>query len=257
MTGVSKGRPGSARPSVVLVHGAWHAAWCWQRVVTALAAAGVTAIAVDLPGRGSDHRPLGDLHADAARLTRVLDEVGGQIVLAGHSYGGAVITEAGCHPAVAHLVYVAGLPLDFGETCANAGGAEAAATISHEGRPELGAGFRTAPEGVVTLDPLIARTCLYHDCDADTTAWAVARLGPQLLTGLQQEPRTAAWRARPSTYLVCADDLAVHPDLQRLLARRCTSSAELPTGHTPFLSRPDLVAGVLAGLVAGLHEDHR
>jgi hypothetical protein len=57
-----------------------------------------------------------------------------------------------------------------------------------------------------------------------------------------------AWRTKPSTYVVCANDQAIHPVLQRILARRCVTAVEWPTGHAPFLSRPDLPAGLLAGL---------
>ena len=71
---------------------------------------------------------------------------------------------------------------------------------------------------------------------------------PQPLLNLSQAPEAIAWRERPSTYVVCTDDMAVHPDLQRLLARRCTNALEWPTSHSPFLSRPDLVAGLVSDL---------
>lgn len=234
---------------VILVHGAWHGAWAWDRVLPLLAAAGVEATAIDLPGHGDDSGPFGDLHADAARLSRELDGLGSNVVLVGHSYGGAVITEAGVHHAVEHLVYVASFVLDAGESCTTALAAEAeAAGIDHQGRPDLGGGFIEGPDGTVSLDPLVAAACFYNDCDRATADWALARLGPQPLASLRQAPNGVAWTATPSTYAVCADDLAVHPDLQRLLARRCTTSVEWPTGHCPFLSRPELVAELLIEL---------
>jgi pimeloyl-ACP methyl ester carboxylesterase len=233
--------------SVLFVHGAWHGAWAWDRVLPLLAAEGVDAVAIDLPGHGDDAGPLGDLHTDAARVRGELDRLRSDVVLVGHSYGGAVITEAGDHPAVDHLVYIAAFALDTGESCVSAAVAEAAG-ISHEGRPNIGAGFVEGPGGTVTLDPLVAGTCLYNDCDDDTVAWALARLGPQPLATLSQTPSTVAWRAKPSTYLVCADDMVVHPDLQRILAARCSVGAESSTGHSPFLSRPDLVAGLIVEL---------
>jgi pimeloyl-ACP methyl ester carboxylesterase len=173
------------------------------------------------------------------------------VVLAGHAYGGAVITEAGSHPAVAHLVYLSGLALDDGESCSDAASEEAvSAGISHAGRTELAAGFVTGPGDTVTLDPDVARACLYHDCDRATADWAIARLGPQPLISLRQQPWAVAWRTKPSTYVVCANDQAIHPVLQRILARRCIAAVEWPTGHAPFLSRPDLLAGLLAGLAS-------
>ncbi|HYA50846.1 MAG TPA: alpha/beta fold hydrolase, partial [Streptosporangiaceae bacterium] len=98
MTGKSSAPPGGP-PAVVLVHDAWHGAWCWEPGIAALAAAGVTALAIDLPGHGDDPGPMRDLHGDAAHVSSVLDSLDGSVVLAGHAYGGAVITEAGSHPA--------------------------------------------------------------------------------------------------------------------------------------------------------------
>ncbi len=234
---------------VVLVHGAWHGAWAWDRVLPLLAATGVEGLALDLPGHGEDTQPLGDLYSDAARVRETLDELKDDVVLVGHSYGGAVITEAGRHPAVRHLVYIAAFALDVGESCMSAATAEIEASqISYDGRPNLGAGFTMRPGDTITLDPASAAACLYNDCDPETVAWALARLGPQPIVTLQDAPTQAAWRTKPSTYVVCLDDMAVHPDLQRIMARRCGSALEWPTDHSPFLCRPDLVATLLADL---------
>ena len=219
------------------------------RVVPLLASAGVECAAVDLSERGEDDGHFRDLYSDVARVRGARDEFDGDVVLVGHSYGGAVITEAGLHPAVRHLVYVAAFVLDGGESCVNAAATEGdAAQISHDGRPNLGAGFIIDPADLVTLDPSSAAACLYNHCDADTVAWALARLVPQPLITLEGTPKGAAWRTKPSTFVVCVDDMAVHPDLQRIMARRCGSVMEWPTGHSPFLCRPDLVAGLLVDL---------
>ena len=235
--------------AVVLVHGAWHGAWCWQPVMDRLRTAGVKAFACDLPGHGSDPGPFGDLHQDAARVRDLLDTLEPPVVLVGHSYGGAVITEAGDHGSVAYLVYLAALALDQDESCLNAAAGEAqAAIISHEGRPDLGAGLVPGPDDTVSLDRSIAAQCLYEDCDDETTGWALDRLGAQPLITLQQTPDAVAWRTRSSTYIVCANDLTVHPALQRLLASRCTTHVEWDCGHSPFLSHPALVADLLTEL---------
>jgi len=226
-----------------LVHGAWHGAWCWARVVATLAVLGVPAVAVELPGHGADPGPAADLHGDADRVREVLGTIDGPIVLVGHSYGGAVITEAGMHTAVAHLIYLCALAIDSDESCVSAAAVQAAtAGISHEGRPDLGAGFVVGSDRTVMLDVSVAATCLYSDCDDDTTDWAVARLGPQPLITLQQTPDAVAWRSKTSTYVVCANELA----------KRCTSSVEWQTGHSPFLSRPDLVAGLVARIATSV-----
>jgi pimeloyl-ACP methyl ester carboxylesterase len=253
ITGKSIAMPGGP-PAVILVHGAWQGAWCWERAAAALAAAGITALAIDLPGHGNDPGPMGDLHGDAAHVSSVLGALDGPVVLVGHAYGGAVITEAGSHRAVSHLVYLAALALDDGESCSTAGSQEAASEgISHSGRPDLAAGYAAGSDGTSALEPDVALACFYQDCDPATAAWAIARLGPQPLASLQQPPYSVAWRTKPSTYVVCANDQAIHPGLQRILARRCLTTVEWPTGHTPFLSRPELVAALLADLAARPH----
>jgi pimeloyl-ACP methyl ester carboxylesterase len=237
---------GAVANTVVLVHGAWHGAWCWERVVPGLNDRGLRATAIDLPGHGADSGPFGDLHGDAARVLEALDQLDEPAIVVGHSYGGAVVTEAGDHPMVEGLVFVAALVLDAGESCMEAalGGSEAAG-ISWEERPNLAEGFIVGSDDTVTLDPKIAAVCLFNDCDDQTVEWALEHLGPHPFGNLRQRPRRISWRTKPSTYVVCSDDLAVHPDLQRVLAKRCTSSIEMRTGHSPFLSRPELIVAIL------------
>jgi pimeloyl-ACP methyl ester carboxylesterase len=237
----------SVPATAVLVHGAWHGAWCFDRVMPLLAAANVPAVAVDLPGHGADRSPFTDLHGDAARVRALLDTINGDVVLVGHSYGGAVITEAGTHPAARHLVYLCALALDDGESCA-AAAVEETSGLSYEGRPSLAEGWARHPDGTTTLTPEGAAACLYQDCDPGTTAWAIARLGPQPMANLAQAPDAVAWRARPSTYVVCTKDQAIHPGLQRVLARRCTTTHEWATGHSPFANEPAMVSALLADL---------
>jgi pimeloyl-ACP methyl ester carboxylesterase len=234
---------------VLLVHGAWHGAWCWDPVLSALAERGVRALAIDLPGHGRDPGPLSDLYGDAARVRAALDGFDEPVVLVGHSYGGVVITEAGVHPQVARLVYIASFNLDEGESAMSAAIAESeTGAIDHSGRPDPLAHFREAPDGVSTIDPEGARVLFYNDCTPDVADWAVSMLGPQPMVTLSQAPRQVAWRASPSTYVVCTEDNIVHPDLQRVLARRADEVVEWRTGHSPFLSRPGLVAELLGRL---------
>src|SRR3954451_4196673 len=239
-----RGMPVAA--AVMLVHGAWHGGWCFDRVVEILTAAGVPVVAPDLPGHGGDPGPFTDLHGDSARVAEVLDGRS-DVVLLGHSYGGAVVTEAGVHPAVRHLVFLCGMALDDGETCAAAAVAESV-DISHAGRPNLGKSMQRHDDGTSTLLPSAAE-CLYQDCSPVDVDWAMDRLGPQPMLNLAQTPRTLAWRTKPSTYVACTDDLTIHPELQRILARRCTTTRELSTGHSAFLSQPQQVSDLLLSLV--------
>lgn len=242
--------------SAVLVHGAWHGAWCFEHVLPLLEAAGVPAVAVDLPGHGADPGPLADLHGDAARVRAVIDELDDDCVLLGHSYGGAVVTEAGVHPSVRHLVYLCAFALDAHESCMSAAIDESAVLdLSWEGRPNLADAFVLHEDGTSTLTDTGAADCLYNDCDAATTVDAVARLGPQPMVTLGQEPAAVSWRERPSTYVVCTDDLGVHPGLQRVMAARCTRTVEWSTSHSPFLSRPELIADLLVAIAREVDQD--
>src|SRR4051794_33952324 len=145
--------------TVVLVHGAWHGTWCWDAVTRRLDAAGVPNIAVDNPSvtwPSVERAPAG-LDEDADNVRRVLDGIDGPVVLVGHSYGGAVITDAGTHDRVQHLVYVTAFTLDDGESVMQndlQGG---------EGATELVEALRFDGDAV-TLEPEGAIAAFYHDC---------------------------------------------------------------------------------------------
>jgi pimeloyl-ACP methyl ester carboxylesterase len=218
----------------MLVHGAWHGAWCWQSLIERLAAVRITVVAVDLPsvrGRGAT------LHDDADKVRRLLDDFNEPVVLVGHSYGGAVITDAGAHDAVRELVYISAFVLDQGETVqendlAGGSGSVVERAVRLEG-------------DAMTIDPELATAAFYHDCDPEAAASATRSLRPQSLASFNGKPRTIAWHDKPATYALCTDDRAVLPDLQRANARRLSSTVEWPTSHSPFLSRPDLVAELI------------
>jgi pimeloyl-ACP methyl ester carboxylesterase len=237
----------SAPATVVLVHGAWHGAWCWDKVAALLEARGVPVVTLDLPGHGESREPLGDLASDGAALAAALGDIDGPIVVCGHSYGGAVVSEgAGGHDGVRHLVFLTAFPLDVGESCTAAAVGEVDPAETAESL--LGAALRVDDDGVTTLDPVAVVAALFHDCADDDVAFALERLGPQAMDELQGQASRAAWRDVPSTYVVCTEDRGVPPSLQRALARRATEVVEWPTSHSPFLSRPELVVDLLAGL---------
>ena len=160
--------------TLVLVHGAWHGAWCWEKVLPRLEAAGVEAKAVDLAGAGGVP---GDLGADAGAVRVVLDGIGGPAVLCGHSYGGVVITEVGLHPAVVHLVYVAAFVPDAGKG------------LRDIPRPDPATARLPAvlgEDGLLRLEPEAVHL-VYHDCDPDEVDAARARFRPQRPEGFVQE----------------------------------------------------------------------
>jgi pimeloyl-ACP methyl ester carboxylesterase len=222
--------------TVVLVHGAWHGAWCWEPVVALLADRGIRAVGVELP--------LTSFADDVQVLRDVLDDVSGygSVVLCGHSYGGAVITQAGAHPAVDQLVYI----------CAVAP-AEGEKTVPAAELADADAGptpLLIVDDGSASFDPQLAVEMFYGGCDADDVAWALARLRPIMLACFGAEVTEAAWRVRHSTYVITRDDKALSPTLQRSFAARCNDVVEWPTSHSPFLSQPELVSGLLGDIAA-------
>lgn len=224
--------------TVVLVHGAWHGPWCWAQVLGGLDDARVPAVAVDLPGP--------DVPSDAAAVRCAIDELGdgARVVLVGHSYGGAVITAAGTHPAVERLVYVCAFAPDADETVIGI-------ALDHEDQGELGHAIEIHDDGTSTLDPTLAPNALYGDCSPDDIDRALGLLRPQHGTTLSTPPGVAAWRERPTTYVVCGADRGIPPSLQRWMAARIPDVAlvEWPeSSHSPFLSRPAELADLLAGL---------
>jgi pimeloyl-ACP methyl ester carboxylesterase len=230
---------GDRAATIMLVHGAWHGRWCWDPVRQLLHEGGIATAAVDNP---SVTRPGSDLHADGDNLRTALDAISGPIVLVGHSYGGAVITDAGTHPNVEHLVYLTAFPLDTGESVME--------NDLHGGEEmKLGESLRFDGD-VVSVDPARAVEFFFHDCAPDVADAAAARLEPMSLAAMRSVTRGVAWRDVPSTYVVCTDDRALPVALQRSCAARIGEVVELPTSHSPFLSRPDDVARMLAGLAS-------
>jgi pimeloyl-ACP methyl ester carboxylesterase len=199
-------------------------------------------IAIDLPGHGASTLPLGDLQADAHHVAHLLADIGGDVVLVGHSYGGGVITEAAGHADnVAHLVYVAAICPDIGESVARS------VVVEDLPRAELNDALAVA-DGIITVDPGRAQSVFYHDCEPADAAAAIDRLGPQRSASLTQPVTVASWRTLPSTYILCRDDRAIPAALQSVLAQRCGSVVELDASHSPFLSMPEAVADVLEPL---------
>ena len=226
-----------AEVGAVLVHGLWHDAWAWDAVRARLEAVGVPSAAVELPLTG--------LEDDVAATIATLDRFGKPAVLVGHSYGGAVVTAAGGHPHVTQLLYLAAFQLAEGESVGR--------TLPDLDIPPTGLGeaLRFSADGQqVSVDPALATGLFYADAPAVAAAAAVARLRPVHRSVFRGVPATIGWRATPSTYVVCADDRAVHPDLQRAMAQRATTRLEWPGGHSPALTRPGEVATLIAELAA-------
>src|SRR5215204_2420748 len=231
---------------IVFVHGAlvFDGAWWWHRMVEPLAALGLGTRAVELPSCVSDPGAFGeamaDMCADADAVGAALGEEDDSVVLVGHSYGGMVITDAAAgQENVRHLVYVTSVMPERGETLASFGGSELGAWM--DPREE---------DGTMGIKVELLPEAFMQDCDEAAVAGALERLTRQPLAAFGQAPRAVAWREKPSTYVVCAEDRATPPEAQRGYARRAGKEIELSTGHHPMLSHPELLARVIAEAAA-------
>jgi len=224
----------STAPTVVLVHGAWADASSWRRVIPHLLAKGIPVVAVQNPTSS-----LGD---DVQATQRALDSVEGPIVLVGHSWGGAVITEAGNDPKVKALVYVAAFAPKVGQSVGDLVGA-------HESPPAL-AKIRDDGAGFLSLSAQGWVEDVASDLPEDE-ARVLAVVQPTFPARAFGDKITeAAWSTRPTWYVVSAEDRVVSVALERELAAMMKAkTTELKAGHLSLLSMPDAVADIIIDAV--------
>jgi pimeloyl-ACP methyl ester carboxylesterase len=216
---------------VVLVHGAWHGAWCWDGVVAELKDRGIASTAVELPLTG--------LVPDVAAARTAIEAAGPGSVVIGHSYGGSVVSMAAAGvPGIARLIYVAAFLT------------EADADTLSMVTPQLGQAIRANESGEITIDPAGAAECFYGDADPATAAAMASRLRPLTLDLTLPPDVEVAWKSVPATYVVCSNDQAIRPDMQREMSARAETVLEWPTDHSPFLTRPAAVAELVARYIA-------
>lgn len=236
----------------VLIHGAWHGAWCWNKVVPELEALGHQAVTPDLPGLGDDPAPARGITLDdyIARIVQTLDAQPGKVFLLGHSMGGMAISGAAeLRPAKLHwLIYLAAfLPRD-GECL----------LAIEERNPDPRVPLNVIPSEdreVLTLREEKITEMFYNDCTAVDAAWARARLRPQSakpLSGAVHLTERNFGRV-PRAYIECTEDGAIGVAFQRDMIRAspCQRVITLRAGHSPFLSMPRQLAGILSDIAAG------
>jgi pimeloyl-ACP methyl ester carboxylesterase len=220
--------PTKAR-NIVFVHGLFADGSCWSEVIARLQAAGLNATSVQ--------NPLTTLPEAVASARRVLDRQDGPTVLVGHSFAGMIITEAGVHPNVLALVYVAARAPDAGE--------DYTALASTFPAPPATAGIVfDGDEG------RLSEAAFLRDFAGDLpeakakVLYAVqAPFHKALLTGKTTQ---AAWRSKPSFYAVSTEDRTINPDLERFMARRMgAKTIEVKASHLSLISRPDEIASLI------------
>jgi pimeloyl-ACP methyl ester carboxylesterase len=215
------------RPTYVLVHGAWHGAWCWRDVGGELDRRGLAWRALDLPSAHDTAEGTSDLVDDAAAVAAIAGELG-PVVLVGHSYGGVVIAEAAASvDQLTELVFVAALIPRPGQSATDA---------SRELEVRTALDEAVVVDGpLLRIDPERASAAFYGDCSSVDQAWAIDHLGSQTLASL----RFARRAPDPSVtrrYILCERDRAVDPSFQELMSRRCDDVIRLGSDHSPFLS---------------------
>ena len=215
--------------NVVLTHGLFADGSCWLDVITRLQAAGLSPTAVQ--------NPLTTLPDAVAETARVLDRQDGPTVLVGHSFAGMIVTDAGVHPKVSAVVYVAARAPDAGEDY-----------------PALAAKYPTPPASAGIVfdgdEGRLTEAAFLHDFAGDLPeARARALYAVQqpfhraLLTGKTQN---AAWRSKPSFYAVSTQDRTINPDLERFMAKRMgATTIELNSSHLSLISHPDEIAQLI------------
>ncbi|MFI9273366.1 alpha/beta fold hydrolase [Kitasatospora sp. NPDC052896] len=235
---VAAGGAGGGKPTIVLVHGAFADGSSWNGVIERLERRGYPVMAPANPLRG--------LYSDSAYIASVLRSVKGPVVLAGHSYGGAVIsTAAAGNPQVKSLVYISAQMPDVGES---------GMSLSARFPSALGTATRSVPYqtggGVTGTDLYLEHDKVYPVFAACLPASQANLLAvtqrPAATTAFSEEAKVAAWKYIPSWALVGRQDMTINPEQERFEAKRAHShTVEIDTCHVSLIARPDAVADLI------------
>jgi len=237
MVSLAAAAQGKPQKTVVLVHGAFADGSSWEKVIPLLQAKGLKVVAVQ--------NPLTTLADDVAATKRAIDAQGGPVILVGHSWAGTVITEAGAHDKVAALVYVAAFAPDEGQSSNDLG---------KDGPPPPGsANIRPDSAGFLSLTPEGVARDFAQDLPAAQAAVMAVTQGPIAGKTFDERVTNAAWKTKPSWFIVAEKDRMIQPDLERAMAKKINArTTALPTSHVPMLSRPSDVATVILAAAAAV-----
>ncbi len=223
--------------NVVLVHGAWADGSSWSKIIPILQAKGLHVQTVQ--------NPLTSLADDVAATHRIIDAQNGPVLLVGHSYGGAVITVAGEHPKVSGLVYVAAFAPDAGETL---GGL----AKGFPATPAFGE-LRTIDDGYLLLTPKGMAEDFAQDLSPEEKQTLTATQGATQGAILGTPIPTAAWRHKPSWFVIASNDRTISPEQERSTAQRMNAKTlTVPSSHVAMLAQPQKVADFIIEAAASL-----
>jgi len=236
---------------IILVHGAWHGAWCWQPLIPLLEAAGHRVQAQDLPGLGSDTTPVNRVSLaryvqSVADLLTATDE---PAIIIGHSMGGMVISQLAEEfpERIQQLIYLCAFLPQNGEALIDKNGADD--SLLNENK------VVDQETLTISINPEQVRALFYHDCDEQLAEHAQVKLVDQALAPLGTAVKLSAERfgSVAKTGIVCLQDQAITPALQREMyaAGQCEAVYELDSSHSPFFSMPDQLAALITELAKG------
>jgi len=223
----------TARPTLVLVQGAWHHPDVWLPLRSELFKLGYQTVVTELPSAGAS--PVGSMHDDADIVRETISKIAGPVSVVAHSYGGIPVTEATAGASnVTRLVYLAAYLPD-----------ENGSMFSLHGIPD--------PDEVGGLFPKIdsPRTSLYADLDDDQAGFAESLLIDQTMRSFVDRVTGAGWKDIPTSYIITDEDKAIPPAMQAEMAEGAKATVHhLASSHSPFLSRPHELASLLDGIVS-------
>jgi pimeloyl-ACP methyl ester carboxylesterase len=221
--------PSAEIKTVLLVHGAWADGSSWSKVIPLLEAKGLHVVAVQIP--------LTSFADDVAATQRALALEDGPVLLAGHSYAGAVITEAGNDPKVSGLVYVSAVAPDKGQSAFGLI-TSVPTPIDSELRPDKSGFLKLTPKGIAED--------FAQDLSAKEIAVLTATQVPVSVAAMKGEVTIPAWKSKPSWYIIAANDRAISPDLEAAQAKQIgATTTTVPSSHVIMLAQPSRVADVI------------
>lgn len=213
--------------NVVLVHGAWADGSSWSKIIPLLEAKGLNVVCTQ--------HPLTSIDDDVAATNRMINAQDGPVLLVGHSYGGAIITEAGVNPKVVGLVYVAAFAPDQGETLTTLAQPFGATPLFSEVRP--------IEDGFLLLTPKGVAEDFAQDLSPEDKRLVLATQGATQGAILATTIKNAAWHTKPSWVVIASNDRAIAPEQQKMTAARMGAKViALPTSHVAMLAQPQQVA---------------
>lgn len=228
-TGASSGS--EARPTILLIHGGFVDGSGWEGVFTRLKKQGYAVSIVQ--------NPTTSLADDVAATRRAIDASNGPVILVGHSYGGAVITQAGNDPRVIGLVYITAFAPDNGESVGK--------LIANPAPGAPVPPILPPKDGFLMLDKAKFAAAFAADVDAPLAAFMAESQVPWGLDAVNGAVTEAAWKTKPSWYLVAMDDHMIPPDAQRFMSKRAGAKVvESPGSHAVYVSHPEPVAKLIA-----------